>query len=147
MARTAAPRAQSWKSDFLISSSTGAAGGCRRARIVSSTVLLATSTSPTPSPASRTIAPDLRAAFTSGSAPVHDRSRLPRSFDHLHNGHEGSHHFLVHDFVTAVGTRSLPSVNAWVAARYTLPGIVAHESARQGGVRLEIPDFGGAPEV
>jgi hypothetical protein len=78
---------------------------------------------------------------------VHDRSRLPREFDHLHNGHEGSHHFLVDDFVTAVNARSLPSVNAWVAARYTLPGIVAHESARQGGVRLDIPDFGDAPEA
>ena len=49
--------------------------------------------------------------------------------------------------VTAVNTRTLPSVNAWVAARYTLPGIVAHESARQGGVRLDIPDFGDAPEA
>jgi hypothetical protein len=78
---------------------------------------------------------------------VHDRARLPREFDHLHNGHEGSHHFLVDDFVTAVNTRTPPSVNAWVAARYTLPGIVAHESARQGGVRLEIPDFGDAPEA
>ena len=76
---------------------------------------------------------------------MHDRARLPREFDHLHNGHEGSHHFLVDDFVTAVNTRTLASVNAWVAARYTLPGIVAHESARQGGVRLEIPDFGDAP--
>ena len=74
------------------------------------------------------------------------RARLPRAFDNLHNGHEGSHHFLVDDFVTAVNTRSLPSVNAWVAARYTLPGIIAHESARQGGVRLEIPDFGDAPQ-
>ncbi|MFJ9422220.1 Gfo/Idh/MocA family protein [Streptomyces sp. NPDC101249] len=96
-------------------------------------------------PSLQHIAPELRAAFTSGSAPVHDRARLPREFDHLPNGHEGSHHFLVDDFVTAVATRSLPSVNAWVAARYTLPGIVAHESARQGGVRLEIPDFGDAP--
>lgn len=61
-------------------------------------------------------------------------------------GYEGSHHFLVDDFVTAVNTRTLPSVNAWVAARCTLPGIVAHESARQGGARLEIPDFGDAPE-
>lgn len=97
-------------------------------------------------PSLQHIAPDLRAAFTSGSAPVHDRARLPREFDNLHNGHEGSHHFLVDDFVTAVNTRSLPSVNAWVAARYTLPGIVAHDSARQGGARLEIPDFGDAPE-
>lgn len=97
-------------------------------------------------PSLRHVAPELRAAFTSGSAPVHDRSRLPREFDALHNGHEGSHHFLVDDFVTAVTTRTLPPVNAWVAARYTLPGILAHESARQGGVRLEIPDFGDAPE-
>ncbi|WP_030607629.1 Gfo/Idh/MocA family protein [Streptomyces achromogenes] len=96
-------------------------------------------------PSLASLAPELRAAFTSGSAPVHDRSRLPREFDHLPNGHEGSHHFLVDDFVTAVTERTLPPVNAWVAARYTLPGIVAHESARQGGVRLEIPDFGDAP--
>ncbi|MFE9175952.1 Gfo/Idh/MocA family protein [Streptomyces sp. NPDC007126] len=105
-----------------------------------------TATSPD-DPSLRHIAPELRAAFTSGSAPVHDRARLPRVFDRMHNGHEGSHHFLVDDFVTAVGTGTLPSVNAWVAARYTLPGIVAHESARQGGVRLEIPDFGDAPEL
>ncbi|MFE2580694.1 Gfo/Idh/MocA family protein [Streptomyces sp. NPDC059378] len=98
-------------------------------------------------PSMQHIAPELRAAFTSGSAPVHDRSRLPRVFDTLHNGHEGSHHFLVDDFVTAVESRTLPSVNAWVAARYTLPGIIAHDSARQGGTRLDIPDFGDAPEA
>jgi hypothetical protein len=39
----------------------------------------------------------------------------------------------------------LPPINAWVAARYTLPGIVAHQSALQGGVQLEIPDHGDAP--
>ncbi|GGL63369.1 hypothetical protein GCM10010129_03870 [Streptomyces fumigatiscleroticus] len=49
--------------------------------------------------------------------------------------------------MTAVTTRTLPSVNAWVAARCTLPGIIAHDSARQGGVRLETPDFGDAPEL
>lgn len=78
---------------------------------------------------------------------MHDRTRLPRESDRPHNGHEGSHHFLVDDFVTAVTTRTLPSVNAWVAARCTLPGIIAHDSARQGGVRLETPDFGDAPEL
>lgn len=92
------------------------------------------------------ISADLRAAFTSGSAPVHDRGRLPREFDHLHNGHEGSHHFLVDDFVRAVNSGTLPPVNAWQAARYTLPGVVAHESAGRGGERLGVPDFGGAPE-
>jgi predicted dehydrogenase len=91
------------------------------------------------------VSPALRDAFTSGSAPVHDRSRLPKEFANVSNGHEGSHHFLADDFVTAVNSGSLPPVNAWVAARYTLPGIVAHESALKGGTRLEIPDFGEAP--
>ncbi|MGC5173076.1 Gfo/Idh/MocA family protein [Microbacterium sp. DT81.1] len=84
-------------------------------------------------------------SFTSGFAPVHDTSVLPRQYAGLHNGHEGSHQFLVNDFVTAVARRELPPVNAWVAARYTVPGIIAHESAKQGGVRLPIPDFGDAP--
>jgi predicted dehydrogenase len=91
------------------------------------------------------VAPALRDAFTSGSAPVHDRSRLPQEFATAGNGHEGSHHFLADDFVTAVNTGAVPPVSAWTAARYTLPGIVAHQSALQGGVRLEIPDFGDAP--
>lgn len=96
-------------------------------------------------PSLSSIAPALRDAFISGTAPVHDRSRLPREFAHAPNGHEGSHHFLVDDFVTAVNDGALPSVNAWVAARYTLPGIVAHDSARRDGERLPVPDFGDAP--
>ena len=96
-----------------------------------------------PSPAH--VAPASRRAFTSGSAPVHDRSRLPVEFAGAVDGHEGSHHFLADDFVTAVNSGSLPPVNAWVAARYTLPGIVAHESAVNGGARLAIPDMGDTP--
>jgi predicted dehydrogenase len=93
----------------------------------------------------KNVDPALREAFVSGSAPVHDRSRLPREFSGLPNGHEGSHHFLADDFVRAVVDNTLPPVNAWTAARYTLPGIIAHRSARQGGVQLEIPDHGDAP--
>ncbi|RMI41550.1 Gfo/Idh/MocA family protein [Streptomyces triticirhizae] len=89
--------------------------------------------------------PALRDAFVSGTAPVHDRSRLPKEFAHVPNGHEGSHHFLVDDFVTAVNTGTLPTVNAWVAARYTLPGVVAHASALRGGERLRVPDLGDPP--
>ncbi|HEY5784471.1 MAG TPA: gfo/Idh/MocA family oxidoreductase, partial [Microlunatus sp.] len=58
---------------------------------------------------------------------------------------EGAHHFLADDFVTAVNTGTLPPVNAWQAARYTLPGVYALESARRGGERLAIDDFGDAP--
>jgi len=89
--------------------------------------------------------PALRDAFVSGTAKVHDRSRLPKEFSGMHNGHDGSHHFLADDFVRAVVDRTTPPVNAWVAARYTLPGIVAHQSALAGGEQLEVPDFGDAP--
>ena len=91
------------------------------------------------------VAPDLRDAFVSGLAPVHDPGRLPEEFRGAPNGHEGSHHFLVDDFVTAVNNGSLPPVNAWLAARFTLPGIVAHQSALRNGERLPIRDFGDAP--
>jgi len=91
--------------------------------------------------------PELRQAFVSGYAPIHDVSRIPVELRALPNGHEGSHHYLVDDFVRAVVTGTLPPVNAWVAARYTLPGIVAHESALRGGERLPVPDFGDAPSA
>jgi predicted dehydrogenase len=98
-------------------------------------------------PALAHIAPELRPAFISGHAPIHDTSRLPESFRGAPNGHEGSHQFLVDDFVTAVTTGTLPPVNAWTAARFTVPGILAHQSALRGGERLPIPDFGEAPSA
>ena len=82
------------------------------------------------------------------SSPATPRCTTPdacRQSSAAPNGHEGSHHFLVDDFVTAINTGTLPPVNAWVAARYTLPGIVAHQSALRGGERLPIRDFGDAP--
>jgi hypothetical protein len=91
------------------------------------------------------VSPTLRDAFLSGMAPVHDPSRLPAEFTGAPNGHEGSHHFLADDFVTAVNNGTIPPVNAWQAARYTLPGIYALESARRDGERLRIDDFGDAP--
>ncbi len=88
------------------------------------------------------VAPALRDAFISGYAKIHDLERIPEELRPLHNGHEGSHHFLVDDFVRAVTDEILPPVNAWQAARFTLPGVIAHESARRGGERLTIPDMG-----
>lgn len=98
-------------------------------------------------PALADISPTLRDAFVSGYAPVHDLSRIPEQLRSLPNGHEGSHHYLVDDFARSVTNGTLAPVNAWQAARYTLPGIVAHESARRGGERLKINDFGGAPAL
>ena len=83
--------------------------------------------------------------LSAGVSQVHDLSRLPRSLIGLTNGHEGGHPFLVDDFVRACMTGRQPPVNVWAAARFTLPGLVAHESAKQNGERLEIPDFGDCP--
>ena len=82
-----------------------------------------------------------------GYAPVHeeDRVRLPPSYEAAPNGHEGLHPFLADDFVRSVVTGDLPPVNAWAAARFTLPGIIAHQSANRGAGRLSIPDLGSPP--
>jgi predicted dehydrogenase len=89
--------------------------------------------------------PALMQSFASGTAKVQDRSRLPKEYEGAHNGHEGAHHFLADDFARAVTTKTQPPVNAWVAARFTMPGVIAYESAKQGGVRLPIPDLGDGP--
>lgn len=89
--------------------------------------------------------PALLESFSSGMARVHDRGRLPAEYAGAPNGHEGSHHFLADDFVRAVRAGQQPPVNAWVAARLTLPGITAWRSARAGGQRLPIPDLGDCP--
>jgi len=78
-------------------------------------------------------------------APIHDVSRLPKEFAGMHSGHEGSHPFLVDDFVKACVDKKQPPNNIWQAARYAIPGIIAHESAVQGGKLLEVPDLGDAP--
>ena len=81
-------------------------------------------------------------------APVQyaDRDRLPESFKGLPNGHMASHQLLIDDFCKAAATHTHPYVHAWRAARYTVPGLIAHQSALQGGVMLDIPDFGEGPD-
>lgn len=83
--------------------------------------------------------------FYSGLSSVHPAERLPASFAGLPNGHHGSHQFLVDDFVRAVLQDRLAPNHAWAAARYTIPGLVAHESALKEGALIEVPDLGDAP--
>ncbi|MDX2108787.1 MAG: Gfo/Idh/MocA family oxidoreductase [Verrucomicrobiota bacterium] len=80
-----------------------------------------------------------------GVSLVHEIGRLPSTFKGLHNGHYGSHQFLVDDFVKACAWGKLPPNNVWDAARYNAPGIVAHQSSLREGELLSIPDFGSAP--
>jgi len=80
-----------------------------------------------------------------GVSDVHPVHLLPGEFAGLRNGHNGSHQFLVHDFVTACVTGSTPPNNVWDAARYLVPGLTAHASALKGGELMEVPDFGDPP--
>lgn len=92
--------------------------------------------------------------YHKGFSKVHNLERLPKALitieQRAHNkavmGHNGSHVFLVDDFVRAVLTGKLPPVNPWMAATYTIAGIKAHESAMLGGKTIEIPYIGKAPE-
>jgi hypothetical protein len=58
------------------------------------------------------------------------------------SGHQGSHPFIVHEFIDSVVQQRRPAVDVYEAVAYTAPGIVAHQSALKGGERLAIPDFG-----
>lgn len=89
----------------------------------------------------------LQEDFFKGVSAVHPIERLPAAFAGLNNGHYGSHQFLVLDFIEAITGGTLPPNNVWQAARYCLPGIVAHESAKRTGELMEIPDFGDAPRA
>jgi predicted dehydrogenase len=70
--------------------------------------------------------------------------RLPAPM-RVKSGHGGSHTFLTHEFISAIAESRHPSVNIWEAIAYTLPGIIAHQSALRGGEVLKIRDYGTAP--
>lgn len=65
---------------------------------------------------------------------------LPEPLRHP-SGHEGSHTFITHEFVSAVLEGRRPTVNVHEAVAYTAPGIVAHQSALRGGEQLKVPSF------
>ncbi len=72
---------------------------------------------------------------------------LPKEYAGQRNmgGEWGTNYFMVNEFIRACGEGVPPPNNVWTAARYTVPGIVAHESAMRGGELLEVPDFGDPP--
>ncbi|MDT0689590.1 Gfo/Idh/MocA family oxidoreductase [Salegentibacter sp. F188] len=56
-------------------------------------------------------------------------------------GHGGSHPHLVHEFVDALVNSKDPYPNARQSANITCVGIVAHESAKEGGKVMRMPEF------
>jgi hypothetical protein len=63
----------------------------------------------------------------------------------IYGGHGGSHVYLVNEFVQAIAAARRPAIHAWEAARYFVPGVIAHQSALRDGEWLPVPDFGDPP--
>ena len=79
-------------------------------------------------------------------SPIQPKDRLPKEFEGLRNGHNGTHHFLIDDFCRAYETGKLSPTNIWAVARYNLPGLIAHQSALNRNIAIDVPDLGNPPE-
>jgi predicted dehydrogenase len=66
---------------------------------------------------------------------------LPPPLRHA-SGHDGSHTFLTHEFIDALIQERKPAIDVYEAAAYTMPGIIAHRSALEGGRQMKIPVYG-----
>lgn len=69
---------------------------------------------------------------------------LPEPLRHT-SGHQGSHTFLTHEFIDAITHDRLPTINLYEALAYTVPGIIAHQSALRDGESMKIPSFDPHP--
>ncbi len=70
-----------------------------------------------------------------------ESERLPPAMRH-DSGHGGSSAILSAEFIDALVEQREPAIDIQASIAMTAPGIVAHQSALQGGVQLEVPKFG-----
>ena len=57
------------------------------------------------------------------------------------SGHGGADGKMVKDFISCIAENRKPDLDVDFAIQMSIPGIIAHESAVQGGVPMEIPQF------
>jgi predicted dehydrogenase len=69
-----------------------------------------------------------------------ESERLPTAMRH-DSGHGGSSVFLCAEFIEALLSDRQPAIDLAGSIAMTAPGIVAHQSAMQGGVQLDVPNF------
>jgi len=81
-----------------------------------------------------------------GMPPAVDQAFKEAFPNNPYGGHGGSHAYLVHEFVDSLANRRTPAINAWTAARFFAPGVIAHKSAMKDGETLKVPDWGNPPE-
>jgi len=70
--------------------------------------------------------------------PLADESLPPEA---RQGGHGTAEYGVVQEFLDALATRRRPSLDAVRGMEICAPGLVAHESAMQGGVWLDVPSF------
>ena len=84
--------------------------------------------------------PEEIGAFTTGGVYGGDDGEEHLSFTQG-AGHGGSHPHLVHQFIDLLARRADSYPNAVESANITFTGILAHESAQQGGERIDLPKW------
>ena len=77
--------------------------------------------------------------------PIQKFTQTIEDSDHLSfvqgGGHGGSHPHMVNEFLSALVEDRDPWPNAKTAANWTCVGICAHQSAEQGGAKVDLPAF------
>jgi predicted dehydrogenase len=56
-------------------------------------------------------------------------------------GHGTAEYMMLTEFLRSIENDTSPPIDVWQALEISVPGLVAHQSALQGGTLLEIPDF------
>ena len=65
---------------------------------------------------------------------------LPEPLRHG-GGHDGAESFITHEFIDALVNKRMPTINIYEALAYTVPGIIAHQSAINGSKTIKIPVY------
>lgn len=79
--------------------------------------------------------------FESYSPPEYWASEMLPERMRVKSGHENSHAFLTHEFIDALVQERASAIDLAESLAMTVPGIVAHQSALEGGTQMMIPDF------
>ncbi|HOJ40215.1 MAG TPA: gfo/Idh/MocA family oxidoreductase, partial [bacterium] len=57
-------------------------------------------------------------------------------------GHGTSEYYLIRDFLSAIENDTNPPIDVFRATEWTIPGLIAHQSAMEDGRWLEVPRLG-----
>lgn len=72
--------------------------------------------------------------------PKYWKTDLPEPM-RMYVGHDGAEPFLTHEFVDALVHDRRPAIDIYESLSYTVPGIVAHQSSREGGRQMKVPVY------